>query len=475
MAERTLEDIQQETEGLLWPLSPILSFEEVYAGAPEAEVEWSRFLEDRLHWRDEDSKYDALSRLRVLDCGINNMATHWFSSMFAEMGADTIMVEPIGGDPSRRYVPFGRRRYYFFDSETGEPCGPQFLQECRNKLSVTLNLETEEGREILRRLALQADVLVENYPPGQFDEWGIGYRQLSKINPRLVYVWLGQRGQWGPAKDRPGELEPTGQCASGFTHGTGAPEAFGGRPTRSGLWFLDHVCATGAVHSALAALIYRDQTSGKGQFIENTAANGNIRIIDYNWLWYGFDGSIRPRYGNWDLAINIYAVNPVSDGFLMVGGGHDRLWYRIWKTVAKDRPDLEQLIVEDPGLRLVTDRLGHYMQVKTYTVLSEWGKDKSRQEAEDALLEEEVASGGVLFIDEVAEYSHFKYRGHLMANETQHYGKVLFGTPPNQMYKTPARVKMLGRPAGYDNEDVYKRLVGLTAEELRNLKAANVI
>jgi len=159
----------------------------------------------------------------------------------------------------------------------------------------------------------------------------------------------------------------------------------------------------------------------------------------------------------------------------MVGGGHDRLWYRIWKTVAKDRPDLEQLIVEDPALRLVTDRLGHYMQVKTYTVLSEWGKDKSRQEAEDALLEEEVASGGVLFTDEIAEYSHFKYRGHLRAYESQQYGKVLAGTPPNQMHKTPARIKMLGRPAGYDNEDVLRRLAGLNGETLRELKANNVI
>src|SRR5664280_740485 len=97
----------------------------------------------------------------------------------------------------------------------------------------------------------------------------------------------------------------------------------------------------------LAALLYRDKVSGKGQFIEATAAEAIIRILDYNWGWYGFDGSIRPRYGNWDLAINIYAVNPCKDGYFMVGGVHVRNKYRIWRTVGQTRPDLEDEILDD--------------------------------------------------------------------------------------------------------------------------------
>jgi crotonobetainyl-CoA:carnitine CoA-transferase CaiB-like acyl-CoA transferase len=395
--------------------------------------------------------------------------------MLSELGAETIMVEPPGGDPARRYVPFGRKKWYFQHQETGEECGPHFLHECRNKQSVTLNLEKPEGRELLKKLAVHADVLIENYPPGQFDAWGIGYRQLSKINPRLVYVWLGQRGQWGPRKDRPWELEPTGQAASGFVWVTGAPSAFGGHPTRSGLWCLDYVSATGAALSTVAALLYRDTVSGRGQFIENTSANSGIRILEYTWVWYGYDGSIRPRYGNWDLAINIYAVNPVKDGLLMVGGGHDRLWYRIWRTIGKTRPEIEELMLADESLRDVTDRLPHYAQVKTYTLLSEWGKDLTREEGEAAFSEEDVAAGGVLFTDEVAESRHFKYRGHIDIAETEHYGKVLYATSPLQSHRTPARVRFLGRPAGYDNEDVYRRLVGLSRDELAVLRRQNVI
>ena len=98
-------------------------------------------------------------------------------------------------------------------------------------------------------------LLRENAPPGHFDKLGIGYRQLSEINPRLVYLWVGERGQWGPLKDQPGAMDPVGQNAMGFTHGTGAPEPFGGTPTRSGWWLADQVGGTFAAMGAMAAVI----------------------------------------------------------------------------------------------------------------------------------------------------------------------------------------------------------------------------
>jgi len=433
------------------------------------------FLEESLHESKAGTKPEALDGIRVLDCSHTMQIGHWCSSQLAELGAEVIQVEPPGGDPLRKLTPFGRKEYMFKDSERGEAVGGQFLHEMRNKQSITLNLETEEGREILKKLARHADVLIENFPPGQFDAWGIGYRQLSQINPRLVYCWVGQRGQWGPLKDRPGELDPTAQAACGFVHGTGSPKEMGGRPTRSAMWMCDHVGGTAAAIGILAALNYRDKVSGRGQFVEATGAEAIIRILDYNWGWYGMDGSIRPRYGNWDLAINIYAVNPCKDGYIMIGGGHDRLWYRIWRTVGKDRPDLEDEIIGDKNLREVTERLPHPAQVKTYTVLTEWLKDNSRAQAEGKLLAEQVASGGVTYIDEVAEYPHFKYRGHVAQFDDRLYGKVLYGTNPFQSIFTPGRLKWIGRPTGYDNEDVYRRLLGFTRADFDKLQSAGVI
>ncbi len=473
--EESTRAAQLKSKVKRWPTVPPPAPEELYGSLPEAAREYPTFLESIVHWKDAHNRPEALSRLRVLDCSHTAMNGHWCSSLLAELGAEVIQVEPPGGDPLRKLVPFGRRHYYFRDRERDEPVGPHFLHEMRNKLSVTLNLETEEGREILRKFAVHADVLIENAPPGQFDAWGVGYRQLREINPRLVYAWVGQRGQWGPLKDKRGMLDPTAQAACGFVHGTGIPKEQGGRPVRSAMWMADHVGGTAAAMGILAALLYRDRVSGKGQFIEATGAEAIIRILDYNWSWYGMDGSIRPRYGNWDLAINIYAVNPCKDGLMMVGGGHDRLWYRIWKTVGKDRPDLEDDILDDKKLRLVTHRLPHEAQVKTYTNLTEWLKTKSRTEAEKGLLAEEVASGGVLYVDEVAEYPHFKYRGHVRKLDDPLYGEVVHSGSAFKGEKTPGRVKWLGRPAGYDNEDVYRRLLGFTREDLRRLSSQEVI
>lgn len=458
-----------------WPATPIPTPDEVYGGLSEQAREYPGFLESIVHPRKTFDKPEALGTVRVLDCTTGMVIGHWCASQLAELGAETIQVEPPGGDPLRRLTPFGRKEYMVKDAERGEPVGLHFLHEMRNKLAITLSLDKPEGRKVLKRLIPHLDVLIENAPPGQFDRWGIGYRQLSKINPRLVYCWVGQRGQWGPLKDKPGMRDPVAQAACGFVHGTGDPKEFGGRPTRSGMWVADHVGGTAAAMGIVAALLHRERVSGKGQFIEATAAEGIIRILDYNWVWHGMDGSIRPRYGNWDLAINIYAVNPCKDGYMMVGGGHDRLWYRIWRTVGDEAAAAEEEIIADPNLRNVSERLPHTRQVKTYTLLCEWLKDNTRAEAERKLIRQEVASGGVMAVHEVAEYPHFKYRGQVAEFVDQLYGPVLVGTSPMLAEKTPARLKWLGRPVGYDNEEVYRRLLGLTREELERLAKQGVI
>src|SRR5713226_3727389 len=426
-----------------WPAVPILKPDEVYAGLSDQAKNYPLFLETIVRQEHNFEKPEALSRLRVLDCTTRMMIGHWCSSQLAELGAEVIQVEPPGGDPLRQNTPFGKREYMFRDKDSGEEVGGQFLHEMRNKLSITLNLEKEEGREIFKKLAVHADVIIENAPPGQWDSWGIGYRQLRELNPRLIYCWVGQRGQWGPLKDKPG--------------------------------MPDHVGGTSAAMGILSAVLYRENVSGKGQFIEATAAEAIIRILDYSWAWYSMDGSIRPRYGNWDLAINIYAVNPCKDGYMMVGGGHDRLWYRIWRTVGDEKAAVEEDILGDPHLREVADRLAHDMQVKTYTMLGEWLKDNPRSEAERKLSKQQVASGGVLYVNEVAEYPHFKYRGHVAETESAHYGKILYGTTPFLQHKTPGRLKWLGRPTGFDNQDVYRRLLGFNRDDFSRLKQAKIV
>src|SRR6266496_4227716 len=226
---------------LSWPAVPIPTPDEVYAGLTDQAKEYPLSLEVQLRQSENFKKPECLTTIRVLDLSKGMIIGNWCSSMLSELGADTIKCEPPAGDPLRWQTPFGRKEYMFKDVESGEPIGLHFLHEMRNKQSITLDLEKEEGRELLKKLVVHFDVLIENYPPGQFDKWGIGYRQLKEINPRLVYTWVGQKGQWGPSKDKPGNLDPTAQASCGFVHGTGLPKEFGGRPTRSAMWMADHL------------------------------------------------------------------------------------------------------------------------------------------------------------------------------------------------------------------------------------------
>src|SRR5512145_3409350 len=158
---------------LPWPAVPTPTVDEVYAGVDEKKKEYNLWLESAVRQQFNNDKPESLSSLRVLDCTTNQNIGHWCSSHFSELGAEVIMVEPPGGDPLRRMTPFGREEY-MFEAKNGEKCGARFLSEARNKFSVTLNVETEEGRNLLKKIIPQVVLLIENAAPGYYDKLGIG-------------------------------------------------------------------------------------------------------------------------------------------------------------------------------------------------------------------------------------------------------------------------------------------------------------
>ncbi|MBE0568772.1 MAG: CoA transferase [Deltaproteobacteria bacterium] len=471
-----------------WPVTPPPSQEEVMKNvyAKRKAEEFGKWCEDNLRMEYNFNKPEALQGLVVLEVGLWRLSHGFAASLLAELGAETIKVEPPEGDPLRQLTPFGREEYMISDSESGEPCGLEFIHEMRNKYSVTLNLETEEGRKLYQGLAMTADVIIEGYPPGYMDERGIGYRQLSKRNPKLVYCWTGEVGQWGPMKDKVSKfgqwmLDPFGMAACSFIHNTGyppdlLPRGKGGDPTRSGVWLADYCAGEQAAVSILAALYWRDALGGEGQFIEVTAAEALIDILDFDITWYGFNGSIKARTGSWDPNLNQYAWNPCKDGYMMIGGQTDRLWYRIGMCIERDLPQFGRLMGEDPMLKEMAARNALEALTKTYTLTAMWLRDINRIEAETKLMEYEIAAGPLLYLDEVAEFPHFKYRPWVYTIEDEHYGTLLYAYPPDgfQM-RTPARVKWLGRPLGKDNGEVYKKYLGLGPVTIGKLKEKGVM
>ena len=373
------------------------------------------------------------------------------------------------------------------DKATGTPCGLDFIHELRNAYSITLNLETPEGREIYKKMAMLSDILIEEYPPGYMDSLGLGYRHLSKLNPDLIYVWIGERGQWGPMKDEVSKygqwmLDPFGMAACSYIHNTGfSPDQVprggkGGDPMRSGTWLADFVAGEQAAASALTALFWRNETGKGGQFIECTAAECMMDILDFDISWYGFNKSIKARTGSWDPNLNQYAWNPCKDGYMMIGGQTDRLWYRIGMCIERDLPEFGRLIHEDPLLKEMAARNALQSLIKTYTVTTKWLRDTNRIEAEQKLMEYEIAAGPILYIDEVSEFPHFKYRPWVNTIEDEQYGTLLYAEATTAyQYRTPARVKWLGRPLGHDNGEIYKRYLGFGPMKLRELKDKGVI
>ncbi len=175
-----------------WPVTPPPSPEEVQAVYEKRKAgEFGKFLEDNLRLDYRFNKPEALQGYRVLCNGQWRLGNKFCSALLSEQGAELVNIEPPGGDPLRQLTPFGREEYMLKDKATGTPCGLDFIHELRNAYSITLNLETPDGREIYKKMAMLSDILIEEYPPGYMDSLGLGYRHLSKLNPDLIYVWIG--------------------------------------------------------------------------------------------------------------------------------------------------------------------------------------------------------------------------------------------------------------------------------------------
>ncbi len=471
-----------------WPVTPPPSFEWVMANtyAKRKAEDFGKWSEDNLRYEYAFGKPEALQGMRFLCCGQWRLGNKFCCALLCEAGAEVINIEPPEGDPLRKLTPFGREEYMLESKITGDKCGLDFLHEMRGQKSVTLNLESEEGREIYKALAGLVDGIIDEMPPGYLDSLGIGYRHLARMYPRLVYCNIAVRGTWGPYKDKLSKfgqwtVEPFGGCSNSFIHNTGFPQdqcprGTGGDPCRSGVWFADYAAGEQAANTLLAALYWRNELGGTGQFCEVTGAETQMDILDFDISWYGFNASIKARTGAWDPNLNQYEWNPCRDGYMMIGGQTDRLWYRIGMCIERDFPQFGRLIHEDPILKEMGARNALAMLIKTYTVTTRWLRDINRIEAEQKLLEYEIAAGPILFIDEVSEFPHFKYRPWVCTIDTDHYGTVLFSVPPNNyQMRTPHRVKVLGRPLGFDTYEILQKYCCIGQSRVNELKEKGVI
>ncbi len=253
-----------------------------------------------------------LSGIRVLDL-TRVMAGPYCTMMLGDMGADVVKIEQPGkGDDTRPWGP------PFIEGESA-----YYLSINRNKRSVTVNLKDERGKEIVRRLARESDVVVENFSPGTAGRLGLGYDALRGIKPDLVYCSISGFGQDGPGHNRPA-YDLVVQGMSGMMSITGDPD---GLPTKMGVPIADMTSGMFAAFAIMSALFHRERT-GEGQYIDTAMLGSQVALLVYYAVGYFATGEVARRQGNRHQTVVPYDTFPTADGHVNLAIGNDGLWQR---------------------------------------------------------------------------------------------------------------------------------------------------
>lgn len=262
-----------------------------------------------------------LSGIKVIDF-TRLFAGPFCTMLLADLGADVVKIESPDGDPIRVQGP------PFYD---GKSMG--FIAVNRNKRSIVLDTKNPDQRAVARRLALEADVLVENFRPGVMDRMGLGYGELSAERPSLVYAAMSGMGATGPLKDK-GAFDLTIQAEAGYMSLTGERD---GSPIKLGTSVFDLVCGQYAMSAILAALYQREQT-GRGQRIETSLYEGLVTyLVDAGAEWL-LAGQLRRKWGSEHVSNVPYKAFQGSDGWIVIGAAVQRLYEALVGVLG--RPDL---------------------------------------------------------------------------------------------------------------------------------------
>lgn len=388
--------------------------------------------------------------IRVVD--LSRILSGPFATMvMGDLGADVLKVEePTIGDDSREWGP----PYQGTESA-------YFLSVNRNKKSIAVDLRKAEGQQVVRRLVAHADVLVENFRPGTADRLGLGYADLSKANPVLVYVSISGFGQTGPLRDEPG-YDAIAQARSGMMSMTGEPD---GMPVRSGVATADLAAGMWALIGIFAALRVRERT-GSGQWIDVSLLDGQISWLTYLAGGYFATGNSPKRLGSAHPSIVPYQAFPTADGQIMVAVGNDTLWHRFVGAVGS--PD--QLL--DEQYRTNPDRVRN--RTPLLAIIESVLSKKTTTEWLETLRDAGVPVGPIYDVGEALRNEQVVSREMLLDVDHPTAGKLQMVASPIKFSKYAPRPP-LAPPLHGQHTDQILREIGYNRAEIERLRAKEVI
>ncbi len=391
-----------------------------------------------------------LDGIRVLELG-QLLAGPFCGTILGYFGAEVIKVEPPGsGDPIRKWRIL----------EDGTSLWWRSL--ARNKKCITLDLKSERGQALVRRLAAQSDVVIENFRPGTMEEWGLGPDALRSINPRLVYTRISGYGQTGPNAGKPG-FASVCEGYSGFRYVNGFP---GEAPVRPNLSMGDTLAG---IHAALGVLLtlYGRETTGAGDVVDASLFESIFNIMEAVVPEFDGAGVVREPSGSTLTGIVPSNTYRCRDGkYIIIGGNGDSIFKRLMEAIG--RPGLGV----DPRLAHNDGRVAHEDEIDD--VLSQWTRANDSEHALAVLEKARVPSGPIYSVRDMMSDPHFNARG--LFEQVEINGKPLrIPAIAPRIGEGAGRTRWPGQDLGSHNDEVYRDVLALSAEELDSLKRDGVI
>lgn len=392
-----------------------------------------------------------LAGLKVIELG-SLIAGPFAARICAEFGAEVIKVEsPDGGDPLRKW-----RKLY-------EGTSLWWFVQARNKRSITLNLKHEAGRDVLRKLLAEADILIENFRPGVLEKLGLGWDALHALNPRLVMVRLSGFGQSGPMKDQPG-FGAVGESMGGLRYITGFEDR---PPVRTGISIGDSIAALWGVIGALMALRQREVNGGSGQVVDVALYEAVFAMMESMVPEFDVFGFIRERSGNIMPGITPSSIHTTADNkHIQIGANGDAIFRRFMLAIGRED------LANDPDLASNDGRDARRGEL--YEVIDRWTASLPLSEVEATLRRAEVPASRIYSAEDMLKDPQFLAREMFLSAQLPD-GKAfkMPGIVP-KLSDTPGAVHWTGPALGEHNVEVLSSL-GYDAQQIDELRNQGAI
>jgi formyl-CoA transferase len=394
----------------------------------------------------------ALDDLRVIEMG-QLLAGPFCGQLLADFGADVIKVEPPGtGDPIRQW---GQAK------TDGRSLWWPVLG--RNKRTITCNLRTPEGQELIRGLLAKADVLVENFRTGTLERWGLSPEELWEINPRLIITRVTGYGQDGPYSSRAG-YGSIGEAMGGIRYVTGSPDA---PPSRAGISLGDELAAVFAMIGTMVALHDRSRT-GKGQIVDSAIYEAVFAMMESLIPEWQVAGYTRERTGATLPGVAPSNIYPTRRGdMVLIAANQDTVFSRLCETMG--RPEL----AEDP--RYSTHNARGDRMAELDGVIAAWSATHEVADLLDKLHREGIPAGLIYTAKDMLADPHFAAREAIVSVVDKHLGEIKMQNAFPRLSASPGRVRHTGHDLGQDNDDVYGGILNLSADQISELHNNGII